>query len=445
MGTKLFRLLEGLRANYWFLPSVLAAAAVLLAFASLALDRLIGPEWFRQFSWFHIGQPEGTRDLLSTVAGSMITVTGVVYSITIVALSLASQQFGPRLLYNFMRDRGNQLVLGTFLATYLYCLLIIRSISSGEQDFAPHLSEIVGLLLAIVSLGVLIYFIHHVAESIQANNIITRVSSELEKLIDRLFPEQPPEHAHDRPLEKLPPSFARKAVPVRSTRQGYLQAIDIPGLVALASREDLLLRLLVRPGEFLVHEAPLALLYPWQRDGEEELADRINSHFIIGSRRTQDQDVKLLLNELVEMAVRALSPGINDPFTAISCSDHLGAALALLAGRPLHFPFHHDRKKRLRVITKPPTYADLVGASFDQIRQFCRNNPQVTNSLLTAIARSLEFTQRQEQRRALLQQAEMIRRGSREGLPEEADRQAVEERYQAILALGKEKFGLESS
>ncbi len=148
-------------------------------------------DWVDKLGWIYTRGPDGARAVLSTIAGSMITVAGVVFSVTIVALSLASNQFGPRLLRNFMRDRGNQIVLGTFVATYLYCLLVMRTVQGMDgSQFVPHLSVTVAILMAVASLGVLIYFIHHVAVSIQAPELIANVAHELHEAIDRLFPEE---------------------------------------------------------------------------------------------------------------------------------------------------------------------------------------------------------------------------------------------------------------
>ena len=179
-----------LRGTYWAVPSAMAAAAVGLSVAMIQLDEATTATMLERWSWVYTGGPEGARAVLSTIAASMITVAGVTFSITIVALTLASQQFGPRLLKNFLRDLGNQIVLGTFVSTYLYCLLVLRTVrGSDAEEFVPHLAVTVGVVLAILSLGVLIFFIHHVATSIQASRIIANVANDLELAIERMFPD----------------------------------------------------------------------------------------------------------------------------------------------------------------------------------------------------------------------------------------------------------------
>ena len=191
MKTWLMNYWESIRANFWFVPTVMVAGAVALSLVTINLDKVAAYDnWIATLGWTFTRGPEGSRAVLSTVAGSMMTITSVTFSITIVALQLASSQFGPRLLRNFMRDRGNQISLGTFIATFAYCLLILRTVNgTEEQRFVPHISVTVGLLMALTSLGVLIYFIHHAAASIQAENVIANVGRDLDQAIARLYPE----------------------------------------------------------------------------------------------------------------------------------------------------------------------------------------------------------------------------------------------------------------
>ncbi len=189
-SARLAQLWESLRTSYWFVPTVMTAGAVGLSFASVHLDQVVKAEWVRAVGWIWAGSPEGARQVLSTIAGSMITVAGVAFSITIVALTLASTQFGPRLLRNFVRDLGNQVVLGTFVSTFVYCLLVLRTVRGGDvAEFVPYLSVTLGVAFALASLGVLIYFIHHVSGAIQAEHLIASVADELEDAIERMFPE----------------------------------------------------------------------------------------------------------------------------------------------------------------------------------------------------------------------------------------------------------------
>jgi uncharacterized membrane protein len=430
----LFKYWDMIRSGFWFVPGVMTGAAVALAFATVALDESTTlADWMVEQSWAYTGGAEGASLVLSTIAGSMITIAGVVFSMTLVALSLASSQLGPRLLRNFMRDTRNQVVLGTFVATFVYCLLVLRTIRrAGVDAFVPHLSVTIGVVLAIVSLGVLIYFIHHVSVSIQADEVVARVNAELIDGIDRLFPDSTG-HGVPRPADVLagaglPAAFEIEARPVGSTEDGYLQSIDVQALVTLATDEDALIRLERRPGQYVVMGRPLVTVWPGNRV-TEPLEERINSAFILGHQRTAAQDIEFPVHQIVEIAVRALSPGINDPFTAITCIDRLGSSLHRLAQREMPSPFHHDEQDRLRVVAPALTFPEILNASFDPIRQYARSSAVVTIRLLETIAVVARAAHRPDDRAALLRQAEMIVRGAREALPEDEDCRKVEECY----------------
>jgi uncharacterized membrane protein len=293
----------------------------------------------------------------------------------------------------------------------------------------------------VVSVGVLIYFIHHVSVSIQANVIAARIGKELIEGIDRLFPGQIGPKAPRIPTE--PPDaafievFDKEARPVGADADGYLQFIDAEALLALAMEEDLVVRLERKPGNYVVASRPMAMIWPGSRV-TDKLTDRVNALFVLGQQRTSAQDIKFAVNQLVEIAVRALSPGLNDPFTAMTCVDHLGAALCRLAVRDMPSPYRLDRKNQLRVIAPAETFPEIIDAAFNQIRQYSRSTAAVTIRLLETIAVVAGFTHRQEDRASLLRHAEMIARGASEGLAEEQDRRVVEERFQAVRTLCSE-------
>lgn len=432
---KLRLLWEALSSSLWFVPSALTVLAIGLAFGTVAADRVLTAD----AGWTYGGGPEGAREVLGAIAASMITVAGVVFSITIVALTLASQQFGPRLLRNFMRDTGNQVVLGTFIATFTYCLIVLRTIRSGATEFVPDVSVSVAILLALVSLGVLIYFIHHAAVSIQAPEVIAMVARDLDDGIRRLFPEElgyAPEAHPDGFMEERAKAFDRQADAVAARQTGYLQSIDGDQLMKLAVENDLVVRLEYRPGDFVISGNALIKVSPAERC-DRDLSDRIRGTFVMGTQRTHLQDIEFSIHQLVEIAVRALSPGINDPFTAISCIDRLAAALCLLAQRSIPSPYRHDENDILRVVARVVTFAGVVDSAFNQIRQYGRSSAAVTIRLLEAITRIAECTRRPSDRKALLSQARMIDRGSQEALLEERDRHDVQTRFvKACAALG---------
>jgi len=431
----LLRYWDRLRSSFWFVPAAMACSAVALAVCAVAVDRAVGEDWLQRLGWSYSGGAEGASLLLGTVAGSMIAIAGTVFSMTLVALSFASSQLGPRLLRNFMRDTANQLVLGTFVATFVYCLLVLRTIRRADEvAFVPHLSVSIGVLLAMVSIGVLIYFIHHVSVSIQADEVVARVGRELDDGIDKLFPGHLGQAGSDvskNPGESdLPARFACEARPVGALEDGYLQRIDADALMALASQEDLLLRLERRPGHYLVKGQAMVMVWPGDRV-TESLVERMNAAFLLGNQRTAAQDVEFSFQQLVEIAVRALSPGINDPFTAIACVDRLGSGLCRLARRDVPSTLRFDREGRLRLVAPGSSFAGIVDTAFNQIRQCARANPAVAIRMLDAIAQVAGQVQSAPDAACLQRHAGMIVRGAREAVPEADDLLAVEAAFMA--------------
>jgi uncharacterized membrane protein len=427
---------DSLRSSYWFVPGLMAGSAIALAFAMVTLDRSSKSGPIENLGWIYTGGPDGARTVLSTIAGSMITVAGTAFSIVIVALQLASSQFGPRMLRNFMQDTGNQVVLGTFIGTFIYCLLVLRTVRGDNYNvFVPQISVTVGIMLAIASIGVLIYFIHHASTSIQAWYIIGQVADDLNHAIDRLFPQKIGHgisQTKQRWVEEIPVNFDREASPVLATSSGYLQAIDEDKLMKLAQSKDLILRLNYRPGKFIVPGSELVIVWPGERVNEK-LTKQINQAFILGLERTEQQDVEFCVNQLVEIALRAISPAVNDPFTAIRCIDRLSAALSCLAQRDFPSPYRYDDNNNLRVIAHPVTFANLIDDAFNQIRQYGRSDVAVTIRLLEAIAVIASQTKNKKDRAVLLRHANTIAQSSQEAVSVECDRKDIKERYLAAV------------
>jgi uncharacterized membrane protein len=435
--TFLLKYWDRLRSSFWFIPSLMAGGAIGLSFVTVALDEGVTDRWLQSHGWAYTGGAEGASSVLSTVAASMIGIAGVVFSMTLVALTLASSQLGPRLLRNFMRDTANQVVLGAFVATFVYCLLVLRTIRRADEiAFVPHLSVTVGVLLAIVSLGVLIYFIHHVSVSIHADEVVARVGAELIEGIERLFPDrvagaQLP--LIDSTSASLPAVFDRESCAIESRTDGYVQIVDVDALNRLAAEAGLLVRLEQRPGLYVVKGRPL--MRAWPRDRvTDEVASRASAAFVTGNQRTSAQDVEFAIHQLVEIAVRALSPGINDPFTANTCLDRLGSALCLLATRRMTTPNRIDDDGQLRVIVIPTTFQQLVDAAFDQIRQYARSSVGVTIHLLDTITVIAGSARGARDRGALKRQADLIVAAARVELRESGDLRTVEDRYHAACS-----------
>ena len=442
---------DEVRHSYWFIPSLMTAAAGVLALGLIAVDGRIGGEWIRDVSFLDGNRPEGARAVLSTIAGSMIGVAGVTFSITIASVVYASGQYGPRLLTNFMSDEGNQVTLGTFIATFLYCLLVLRTIrSAGEAAepgleaagaFVPHVATLVGLALAVASVGVLIYFIHHVPESIHVSNLIAGVGRDLEAKIETLFPERIGSGETTREAVRddaattaVPDGFFDEAARVEAGGAGYVSGIDADALLDLASRHDLLVRVRHRPGDFVAPGDTLVLAWPPGRVSDEA-RDDIRTAFAWGRQRTARQDVRFLVNELVEIAARALSPGVNDPFTAITCLDWLSAALKQLAGRDFPRPERFDEAGVLRVVAHPTTFDEFVGGVYGQLRPYVAADRNAALHALTTIGEVAGRVTDAGRRAALRHQADAIADGAEVALALEADRASVRERHREVVRL----------
>ena len=424
------------------------AAAAAMAFLLLYVDRrVVGAR--AGAGWLYAGGADGAKTLLSAVAGSVITVAGVVFSITIAALTQASSQFGPRLLRNFMRDTGNQAVLGTFVATFMYSLLVLRTIRAAGEDgghaFVPHVSVTAAVLLAAASLCVLVYFIHHVSAGLQAPHVVAAVGRDLEQAIARMFPEDlghaPPPGCD--PERDVPPELRTEAaLPVPSFDDGYLQAIDQEGLMDLARERDLVLRLIARPGEFVIAGSPLLTAWPAQR-ADGAFAHAVNEAFIFGTQRTAEQDVEYAIDQIVEIGVRALSPAVNDPFTAMTCVDWLGAGLCrIVRAGGTHSPYRYDAAGRLRVVADVTDFDGLVDAAFNPMRQYGCTSVMVTLRMLEVIAAVAGHTRDASQRAVLRHHVEMIRRaGSADAAREPRDVHDIEQRYRAALRATEDVAG----
>lgn len=436
MNARLQRLWDLLRTSLWVVPAGLTAAAALLAFGCIALDAraIITPDG--PLGWLTAGGAEGARAILSTIAGSMITVAGVTFSITIVALTLASSQFGPRLLRNFMRDRVNQLVLGTFIATYVYCLLVLRAVrGENHHAFVPHLSVTVGLALSIVSMGVLMYFIHHVSASIQANSVIRAAYLETDAAIDRLFPQRLGESstaARTDVDENVFAHITRDGKRLDAQDIGYIQAVDGPTIMRIATDRDLVIRFHARPGDFLIRGAPVASVWPPQRADNAATCEILGA-IVMGPRRTLIQDTEFGISQMTEIACRALSPGINDPFTAAECVDHLAATLGSLAARDLPSPVRADDRGTIRVIAPVLTFPKAAHSAFDLIRHYGRSHAMVLTHILRAITTLAPLVRRTADRDALRHHAERVHEAAQQAIPDTDDLAALQALYARAL------------
>ena len=422
---------ETLRTNLWLIPAIETVAAVLLFAATLTIDQAAFHGEIRLPSWLISGSPDAARQILSSLAGSLITVVGVVFSIMIVTLTLASTQFGPRMLRTFIRDRGTQVTLGTFVATFFYAMLTLISIGG---TFVPHLSVTVALALTAVDLGVLIYFIHHVATAIQLPEVIASIARDLTNAIgvETGGAASRPELVNGPSLPVLQARLDRAGQVVTAPTSGYLRFVRNATLVRIAAEYDAVIRLHYRPGHFLVTGHPMATVWP------PEVADKIRSRLenvhITGPLRTLTQDIAFGIDQLVEIAIRALSPAVNDTFTAMTCIDWLGDSLCRIAVDWYPQVYHRDRDGQIRLIAAPVSYERLVQRSFEKIRQAAGGMPAVLIRQLDALSKIMAVAPA-SRTQVLLDQAIMIQRVNLRTVSEQADQTDITARYDALLAL----------
>ena len=430
---------EALRTTFWLVPTALVAVAVGLFALTFAIDLAAYHGQLTLPFWIRTGSADAGRQVLIAIAAAIITVVGVVFSITIVALTLASQQFGPRMMRNFVRDPGNQVTLGVFVATFVYSVLALGSITASPKgDFVPHLSITVAETLLLVDLVVLIYFIHHIAKSIQLPEVIAGIASDLIRTIDAEFPEQheepaPVGAATGRSVSELLQAIEQRGADVSAVTSGYLQFVGYGRLVDVAMHTDSVIRLRHRPGHFLVEGQPLASV--WPQGAASQVSEQLAKVHITGPHRTSMQDPVFPIDQLVEIAIRALSPAVNDTFTALTCIDWLSAGLSRVSRRELVEGVYRDRFGRVRLIESDPSYPRLVNRAFDKIRQAARGMPAVLIRLLTALGSIMQDSRSPEQRRVLLRQADMIMRNAEETVPDPNDLADIRARFESVTGL----------
>ncbi|SKA14489.1 DUF2254 domain-containing protein [Consotaella salsifontis] len=419
MRALLFQTYERISASYWFLPSVMAPFAALLAFVLIQVDLRLPPDFYGHSAFLFAAQPDGARAVLSAIGGSMIGVAGTVFSVTMATVVFASGSYGPRLLTNFMNDRGNQVTLGVFVATFVYSMLVLRSVrdaAEGAALFVPNTAVFGAIILALGSIAVLIYFIHHVPSNIHISNVIAGIAHALLDEIGDRFPKDIGEGADDTLTQAHLPDGLNKGldertagtVAILAARSGYAQVIDDVSLMKIAKERDIVIRLSCQPGSF-VHPG-LVLFTVWPaRKVDDDLHDALLATVALGNARTPAQDILFLFDELVEIAGRALSPGVNDPFTAVTCIDWLSAAFSELAGRRTPGAFRMDDDGVPRIIVEPHGFAEYLDHAFGRLRQYAARDRiagarfiEALTSVVGACGRRIDIESLRQQKAALL-------------------------------------------
>lgn len=376
---------------------------------------------------------ESARSFLTIIAGAMIGIAGTVFSITLVVLTLASSQLGSRLVRNFMYDKLNQVVLGTYVSTFVYCLLVLSSLKqNGNFHFVPVISVFAAMVAAIAGIILLIIFIHHVSISIQSDKVISDISDAMSKSIRKLFPEEIG-NEKEKPAPDVA-SLKKKFVfrhEIKCAKGGYLQSVDGDGLLSIAEENDCIIILHHRPGDFLVKDMVICEVLCKEKFSND-IHENINDDFIIGKVRTPLQDAEFSIHQMVEVASRALSPGVNDPYTAIACIDNLTTVMCYLTRVQFPSPYRYDREGKLRVIADSHTFDGMLNAAFNQIRQYAEANPSVLIRLLEAMITINGYAKNKAQKKEITQHAKMIMNAAERTFQETRDLNDMKKRFNIL-------------
>ena len=375
------RILTDLKSSLWFVPGLLVLLAAALAIGAVELDTHVSREAFAKFPRLFGAGAEGARQLLSAIASSTITVAGVVFSITIVALSLAAGQYSPRVLRNFMGDRANQIVLGSFVGIYVYCLIVLRTVRGGDDTFIPGISILIALGLALLGIGFLIFFIHHVATTIQASEICAHISRETIASLRALLRKERDE-TDDRKAGEQAERLAWR--PIAAVAGGYIQHVNIDALLACAREHRRAVRMEKAVGDFVIEGQPLLSLA-----GNEEIpasAAGLLHAFTINTYRDVAQDAMFGIHQLVDISLKALSPGVNDTGTARNAFDYLSAILCELAGTTVDDRRYFTEDGELLLVRRTHRFEDYVNEAVGPVRRAAANNLDMIFHVLRSLA-----------------------------------------------------------
>ena len=435
MNARLIKLWNDLQSSYYFIPGLMAMGAVLLAMLTSHIDKTWDYKLAEKLGWFYSNKADGARAILTTIAGSMMTVASVTFSITMVAVTSAAGQYGPRLIGNFMRDRANQITLGTFTSTFVYCLLILRvartgdasGMENGVAEFVPNLSLLVAMGLTMVSVGVMIFFIHHIPETLNVGNITGQVGRQLRRDIKDMYPENIGNDDVD--LDVNPGSYHYKdAAEVSSVAEGYIQAVNETAILEWAIENDAVVRLQYRPGDFAISGD--ALMHVWKNHApnkplDDEALNKLRAGYAMGQDRTAHQNILFLADELVEILARALSPGINDPFTAINCINWFQSAIKTMMEVTPPSPYRRDESGDVRMISYPVSFERFVSVICDQSRAYIATDRNTTLKMLTALTELATQAETGEYREILIRHIEKLERAALEVIPTTLEREEL--------------------
>lgn len=418
--SRILALIEQLKVSLWFLPGMLTLGGAVLAAALMRLRIELSTDEDAVLWWLHSGSGRDAAALMSTLLASLITMTTLVVSITMVVLTMAANLQGPRLIRQVVGDLRTQVMLGFYVGTIVYLALVLRALDSEvPRQQVPHLAVTLGSSLAILCVVALLYYVHFLARSVVPDTMIERVGADLDEAVRRLLPPA------DAPTDPEPPVLGQTAT-LCLDRSGYVQVIEYQRLTEAARAADAVVALAVRPGDYLIRGGRHAQVSP-PRVLTPELEREVAECFAVGRDRTPPQDLEFGIRQLVDIALRGLSPGINDPHTAMAVVDRLSVSLALIMSRGPQRTVLRDCAGTPRVVLPAVSFAHLVGSAFDEIRQFGRDRPDMLGHLLRVLVRLAAHVRSAEQRDALLGHARIFVDAGRRHFDEPCDLAALEE------------------
>ncbi|MBA3816726.1 MAG: DUF2254 domain-containing protein [Parachlamydiaceae bacterium] len=374
-----------LHSSLWFLPTLIVGLSIILAIVLIEIESSGSGNGFIERTHLFGSGAQEARIMLSTIAGSMMSVVGITFSMTVVALALASNQYTSRILRNFMRNRLTQLVIGFFVGIFTYCLIVLCTIrTSDEGEFVPSMAVFIAFILALGGVGVLIFFIHHIATSIQASSILSSVAEETFSVIERLYPEKLKNEISEKDENINFKSLGDESLfPILANENGYIQSIDLDKLIQIARDKKIIVRLEHKIGGFVIQNTALVYLVIEQEPAQKTV-NLINSVFLFNQQRILEQDVSFGIRQIVDIALKALSPGINDTTTAVMCLNYLTAIMVRLASKKFS-PCYHYEDNELRVITKDRNFENFLDESFNQIRENAKENITIILKVLESL------------------------------------------------------------
>lgn len=402
----------------------MSVGAILLSMGTITLDHWLMQQPNKSIEWLFTIRPEGARAILATIAGSMITVAGVTFSMTVLAVSFSMGQIGPRLIQNFMRDTANQFTLGIFISTFLYSILILLTVVSpnelGRNAFTPHISIIISLVLAIVSIGFFIFFIHHIPESINVFNLLDKISKEFQTQLNLLFPDKINSNKNKTVEKILPPNSFNDPQPIISNKNGYIRYIDEDIILKLAIELDCIIEIKFPPGSFVTRRTPLMYV---NKPLNKKQQDKCLDSFAIGCEKNQEHDLLFLSDEIVEIIAHALSTGNNAPFIATTAMDWLQVMIESLSERVVADDFFYDENHQLRIIKQNLTLEFFINNVFGKIRSYVSRDRNALLHIFNIIKMMLLYSRNEKLKYLLKLHAEKFFDAANEKLPTTEDKE----------------------